>query len=196
MEMTPYVRRDELLLDRSAAVESLKGIKSLFVATFAEELPHRWELAEQAWFEVKVGHISPEDFASYRKEANGLYSEARKVAESHLGNDVVWGHELPRDDMRRVNEYIPTGTGAQWTYVSPAICAAEKEVISVLEDSFGPANSEPDRVEFGAVSEPLGQILHTYAHAFKRLQRVDIALDRVERHLPRSRPNVTSGKRR
>lgn len=194
--MTPYVRRDELLLDRSAAVESLKGIKSLFVATFAEELPHRWELAEQAWFEVKVGHISPEEFASYRERANGLHAEARKAAASHLSNEVVWGHELPRDDMRRVNEYIPTGTGAQWTYVSPAIRAAENEVIALLEDSFGPANSEPDGFELGAVSEPLGQILHTYAHALKRLQKVDIALDRVERDLPRSRPKVTSGKRR
>lgn len=196
MGLTSYVRRDELLLDRSAALESLRGIRSLFVATFAEELPHRWELAEQAWFNAKVGHFSPDRLASFRDQVESLKAEARRVAEAHLSGESVWGHERAEEAIRGVNDYTPTGTGSQWTYVSPAICAAENEVITLLEQTFGPADVAPEGFEFGAISEPLAQILHTYGHAFKRLQKVDIALARVEKDLPRSRPSVTTSRRR
>lgn len=196
VELTPYLRRDELLLDRAAALESLKGIRSLFVASFAEELPHRWGLLEQAWFDAKVGHFSPDQLASYREQVESLNAEARRVAETHLSGESVWGHERAEDGIRSVNDYKPTGAGSQWIYVSPAICSAEREVISLLEQTFGPTDVESESYEFGAVSEPLAQILHTYGHAFKRLQKLDIALARIEKSLPRSRPRVTSGRHR
>jgi hypothetical protein len=43
-------------------------------------------------------------------------------------------------------------------------------------------------------SEDLTEILETYADSFTRLQKVNIALERVRNQLPRPRPNLVAAR--
>ena len=57
MSMELYERRDELVAERTALIRSMRGVRTLFVATFAEELEERWEWAVRAWIRSHQGPI-------------------------------------------------------------------------------------------------------------------------------------------
>jgi len=190
---TPYERRDELAAERAALLNSLEGIKSLFVATFADELPQRWEFVTQAWFNAR--NEPPPGNAHATPQSEEFQIEARRIAHSFLDGEGVWAHQKPGNAIRAVGAYAPTGNGSRWTHVSSAMGAAEYEPIRRLEQEDTALPEEIGEYELGSVSEPLTHILYAYSEAFTRLQKVHIATARVAQQLPRPRPNLTRASR-
>lgn len=193
MSMELYERRDELVAERTALIRSMRGVRSLFVATFAEELEERWELAVSAWLRAHQSPIDERHLGAARRELDVLYSKAREVANSELSGPEVWGHEANETEMSRKRAYAPEPDGT-WTHVSPAMERAERKAIQVLERRFVPDDEPIQDWIPGTPSEPLRDILETYAESFTSLQKVNIALERVRNQLPRPRPNLAAAR--
>jgi len=194
MSMELYERRDELVAERTALVRSMRGVRTLFVATFAEELEDRWDWAVRAWLRSHDGQIDQEELAASRRELDTLHSRAREIANFELSGHEVWGHEATETDMSRKRSYAPEADGERWNHVSPAMERAERKAIEVLERRFGPGHDAIPDWQPGVPSGPLLDILQTYADSFTRLQKVNIALERVRNQLPRPRPNLVAAR--
>lgn len=193
MSMELYKRRDELVAERTALIKSMRGVRTLFVATFAEELEERWDWAVRAWLRSHEAPIDHEHLGASRRELDTLHARAREIANGELSGYEVWGHEGSESDVSRKRAYEQESDGT-WTHVSPAMERAERKAIEVLERRFGrEADVIPDWRP-GVPSEPLVDILHTYAETFSRLQKVNIALERVRNQLPRPRPNLVAAR--
>lgn len=193
MSMEHYERRDELVAERTALIRSMRGVRTLFVATFADELEERWELAVSAWLRSHRGDFDDTHLGPARRELDVLYSRAREIANSELSGPEVWGHEASESEMsrRRAYESEPDGT---WTHVSPAMERAERKAIIVLNRRFAIDESTIPDWSPGIPSDVLLDILETYAVSFTTLQKVNIALERVRSQLPRPRPNLVAAR--
>lgn len=194
MEMESYERRDELVAERSALIKSMRGVRTLFVATFADELVERWDWAVRAWLRCHEGDIEPEQLAASRDEVERLHVRAREIADVELSGASVWGHVASETEIARMRAYEPTGAGNRWTHLSPAIERAERRAIEVLEQRFGAGPSEIPDWNAGALSEPLAELLETYSESFARLQKVNKVLARLRETLPRPRPNLVEAR--
>lgn len=192
MEMDLYERRDELVAEHSALIRSMRGVRTLFVATFAEELEERWDWAVRAWLRSYDGPIDQEELAGSRDEIESLHERAREIANAELSGADVWGHEGSESEVAAKRGYAPVGDGRRWSHVSPAMERAERRAIEVLESRFGEGPAHIEDWNPGVPSEPLVDILETYAESFTRLQKVDKALIRVRDKLPRPRPNLVA----
>lgn len=193
MSMELYERRDELVAERTALIRSMRGVRSLFVATFAEELEQRWEWAVRAWIRSHQDPIDDKHLAAARRELDVLSSRAREIANAELSGPEVWGHEASETEMSRKRAYAPDPSG-RWTHISSAIERAERKAIEVLERRFVPDDGPIQDWNPGMTSEALTEILKTYAESFSRLQKVNIALERVRNQLPRPRPNLVAAR--
>jgi hypothetical protein len=193
MSMELYERRDELVAERTALIRSMRGVRTLFVATFAEELEERWEWAVRAWIRSHQGPIDDKHLAASRRELDVLGSRAKEIANTVLSGPEVWGHEASETEMSRKRAYAPDPNG-RWTHISPAIERAKRKAIEVLERRFVPDDEPIQDWNPGMPSEDLTEILETYADSFTRLQKVNIALERVRNQLPRPRPNLVAAR--
>ena len=194
MSMELYERRDELVAERTSLIKSMRGVRTLFVATFAEELEERWDWAVRAWLRSYDGQIASDELAASRRELVTLHSRAREIANSELSGHEVWGHEGTETDMSRKRSYALDADGERWIHVSPAMERAERKAIEVLVRRFGAGPETIPDWRPGVPSEPLADILHTYAASFTQLQKVNIALERVRNQLPRPRPNLVAAR--
>jgi hypothetical protein len=70
----------------------------------------------------------------------------------------------------------------------------ERKAVEVLERRFGESPETILDWRPGVPSEPLVDILNTYAESFTSLQKVNIALERVRNQLPRPRPNLVAAR--
>jgi hypothetical protein len=193
MSMELYERRDELVAERTALIKSMRGVRTLFVATFAEELEERWDWAARAWLRSHDGQIDQEQLAASRRELDILQSRAREIANSELSGYEVWGHEGSESDVSRKRAYAAEADG-RWTHLSPAMERVERKAVEVLERRFGESPETILDWRPGVPSEPLVDILNTYAESFTSLQKVNIALERVRNQLPRPRPNLVAAR--
>ncbi|HEX6220093.1 MAG TPA: hypothetical protein VF115_03270 [Acidimicrobiia bacterium] len=194
MSMELYERRDELVAERTALIRSMRGVRTLFVASFAEELEERWDWAVRAWLRAHEGEIDESEIAGSRRELDTLHSRAREIANAELSGPAVWGHEGSESEMSRKRAYAPEADGERWTHISPAMERAERKAIEVLERRFGIGRESMLDWHPGVPSEPLVDILETYAESFSTLQKVNIALERVRNQLPRPRPNLAAAR--
>lgn len=179
MEKDLYERRSELAAERDALVVALKGLRNYFVATFAEELPSRWDWAEGGWFRAHPEVTMTRDLAGLSRRLEDLDKRAREIANVKLAGSEVWGHEGSEDGIWRMRPYAPTGPGSQWTHVSDAMARVEEVVFAVLEKHFGEERNVVADWESGVVSDALVEILEMYAQAFGRLQKVDKGISRL-----------------
>lgn len=193
MSMELYERRDALVSERTALIRSMRGVRSLFVATFAEELEERWEWAVRAWLRSHRSPIDEKHLTASRRELDVLYTRAREIANGELSGPEVWGHEASEAEMSRKRAYAADPDG-RWAHISPAIERAERKAIEVLERRFVPEDDPIQDWSPGMLSGALQEILETYAESFTRLQKVNIALERVRNQLPRPRPNLAAAR--
>jgi len=175
MEKDLYERRGEVVAERDALVATLGGLRTYFVATFAEELPARWDWTERAWFRAHTDVTMTRDLAGLSKRLEGLDRRAREIATVKLAGSAVWGHEGSEDEIWRMRPYAE-GADSQWTHVSDAMARAEEVVFDVLERHFGEEGGIVGEWESGVVSDALVSILEVYAQAFGRLQKVARAM--------------------
>ena len=178
MEKDLHERNGEVVAERDALVVALGGLRNYFVATFAEELPARWDWAERAWFRAHTDVTMTRDLVGLSKHLEGVDRRAREIANVELAGSAVWGHEGSEDEIWRMRPYAE-GPNSQWTHVSDAMARAEEVVFAVLERHFGEEGGIVGEWESGVVSEALVSILEVYAQAFGRLQKVARAMTRL-----------------
>ena len=193
MEKDLYERRREVLAERDALVVAMGGLRDYFVATFAEELPARWDWAARDWFQAHSDVMVSHDQSGLRLQLESLDRRARETANATLAGSHVWGHEGTEDEIWRKRPYSEDGN-SRWTHVSEAMSRAEQVVFPVLEDHFGENGGVPD-YDGGAVSGALVNILEIYAQAFDRLQKVARAISRLNGQISEAEAAVVRAER-
>ncbi|MGD2059660.1 MAG: hypothetical protein PVF87_02225 [Acidimicrobiia bacterium] len=183
-------RRDELIVERRALIEAMKRMKTLFVATFAEELPHRWEWLAKSWLDSLESPVPPELMVGYQPDLETLQYDARSIAQRALNRTGVWGHEESLPAISTKRPYARIAPGPRWSHLSPAMEEAEEHVLAMLESRFDPHSLPRTDLETGVLSEALVETATIYAGSFARLQKVDLALKRLKEQAPRPRPGL------
>lgn len=194
MEKDLYERRGEVVAERDALVAALGGLRNYFVATFAEELPTRWDWAERAWFRAHTDLTMTRDLAGLSNRLEGLDRRARETATVELAGSEVWGHEGSEDEIWRMRPYAE-GPDSQWTHVSDAMARAEEVVFGILESHFGEEGGIVAEWESGVVSDALVSILEVYSQAFGRLQKVARAMTRLNSQISEAEAELARAER-
>lgn len=194
MDNDLYSRRDEVIAERDALVVAMGGLRNYFVATFAEELPLRWDWAERAWFQAHPDVAVDQDLSVLNRQRRELERRARGIANAILAGSTVWAHEGTVDEIWRSRPYSEEA-GSRWTHVSDAIVTAVQVVPTLLERQFGVTSDTVSDPAAGFVSPPLAEILKIYAQAFDRLQKVARAISRLNKQIDKAEEEIVSAKR-